>query len=246
MHGQSGQQGKHGDGPPRIRSSTDQRPATDCIAGSGRASPVPCAGAKLIGFFRRGASGGGAAGGGAGRRRKQRVWTVDCLERGAREATTRGTDCGLRGNGASDLARNHSGRHGDGKEGRPRIGHGPHAESGGGAKTNAGIISRSTGVISCLLWLHNSTKIICTAPSFGLRAVRRAVNFYGNITSAGLRSAGRAVDSDAGGHSRARFCPFSYRKKGVLGCLPSAFRLRVFPRAGKEREKGVIGRKRRA
>jgi len=146
MHGQSGQQGKHGDGPPRIRSSTDQRPATDCIAGSGRASPVPCAGAKLIGFFRRGASGGGAAGGGAGRRRKQRVWTVDCLERGAREATTRGTDCGLRGNGASDLARNHSGRHGDGKEGRPRIGHGPHAESGGGAKTNAGIISRSTGV----------------------------------------------------------------------------------------------------
>ena len=122
----------------------------------------PCAGAKLIGFFRRGASGGGAAGGGAGGRRKQRVWTVDCLKRGAREGTTRGMDCGLRGNGASDLARNHSGRHGDGKEGRPR--HGPHGESGGGgggAKTNAGIISRSTGVISWLLWLHK-VYLYCT------------------------------------------------------------------------------------
>jgi hypothetical protein len=173
----------------------------------------------------------------------------------------------LRGNGASDLARNHSGRRGDGKEGRPRIGHGPHAESGGGAKTNAGIISRSTGVnfLPPLAPQFHKDYLYCTffRPAGGqaggqflrehnvsrttkLRAVRRAVNFYGNITSAGLRSAGRAVDSDAGGHSRARFCPFSYRKKGVLGCLASAFRLRAFPRAGKEREKGVIGRKRRA
>jgi len=140
------------------------------------------------------------------------VWTVDCVERGAREGTTRGTDCGLRGNGASDLARNHSGRHGDGKEGRPRIGHGPHAESGGGggAKTNAGIMAPQSLFVLHLL------------PAGG------RVNFYGNITSAGLRSAGRAVDSDAGGHSRARLGPFSDGTKGVLAC-------RVFPRAGKER-----------